>query len=67
VAAEYREIPTPAVGDNGVPGFVFGIKKVKVIDGPRTYPVGLHTGEGTVLTAVAFFLLNNNSFHAQPP
>jgi hypothetical protein len=66
MAAENREIPALTVGDNGVPGFVSGIKQVKVINGPRTCPVSLHTGEGTAFTAVTLFLLDNNSFHARP-
>jgi hypothetical protein len=70
VTAENRDV-TALVANNGMPGLVFGIQKIKVVNrstasGFRRRPVSLHAGDTAVLAAVAFFLIDNNSLHFGP-
>jgi hypothetical protein len=46
-----------------MPGLVFRVQKIQVVDGSGRFPVGLHTGNSAVFAAVTLFLLDHDSFH----
>jgi hypothetical protein len=70
VAAKNRDV-TALAANNGMPGFVFWIQKIKVVNrstasGFGRRPVSLHASDTAVFAAVAFFLIDNNSLHFGP-
>jgi hypothetical protein len=67
MAAENRNVSAFVVRYNGMPGFVYGIQKIQIVNRPFAafgVTVGLHAGDAAVLAAVAFILIDNDTFHS---
>jgi hypothetical protein len=73
MTAEDRNVTALPVIGNGMAGFVFWVKKVKIVNCSAAccygvwLTVSLHTGNAAIFTAIAFILFNNDALHLLSP
>lgn len=67
MAAEEWTVLSFLILQDKIPGFIFRICQIQIVDGSLCFSVCLHTGGRTVLTTITFVVFDDDAFHIPHP